>query len=210
MIMSWWIFIIYPIFNKWRKHRFSKVKVKCSRTKMQTPCDNFLLRFFSFQQTVWTDGLRSSIRQCIGIYSIWIILFWDDIDKTRVESFRKFRCWCEDKIHASTHTCTHVHTDAYSTICSLSIELYLKCRMFHGDTPFPGVCLRVSQAVRHHTSAICLQRNIVQICIIIFIQNISKKDSNSYQGYGSSLNYFPIKNNISDSIKNINFRNKGK
>ena len=43
------------------------------------------------------------------------------------------------------------------------------------------------KAAFHHTCGICLHRNIAQMCIIIFIQNISEKN-NSYQGYDNSLN----------------------
>ena len=46
------------------------------------------------------------------------------------------------------------------------------------------------KAACHHTSGICLHRNIAQMCIVIFIQNISENDNNSYQGYDNSLTRF--------------------
>lgn len=80
---------------------------------------------------------------------------------------------------------TYTHARAHSA--SLVSRVIFSIQNISQLLLFQEFVLLYYKAACHHASGICLHRNVAQMCIIIFIQNISEKD-NSYQDYDNSLN----------------------
>lgn len=80
---------------------------------------------------------------------------------------------------------TYTHARALSA--NLVFRVIFSIQNISQLLPFQEFMLLYHKAACHHTSGVCLHRNIAQMCIIIFIQNVSEKD-NSYRDYDNSLN----------------------